>query len=98
MPAQAMTGMDSILALQSIEEPLTSKKKAVRRGASLLDMLDEIQADLLLGKVSSDSLDGMVSMLSEMRERSMPGLDRLLDDIELRVRVELAKFGRFPAI
>ena len=96
MPTQAMTGMDSILALQAVGEPLTSKKKAVRRGASLLDLLDEIKADLLIGKVSADSLDSMATMLSEMRERSLPGLDSLLNDIELRVRVELAKFGRYP--
>ena len=98
MPAQAMTGIDSILALQAVDEPLTGRKKAVRRGASLLDRLDEVQADLLLGRVSADSLDGMVAMLGELRERTMPGLDGLLDDIELRVRVELAKFGRFPPI
>lgn len=98
MPTQAMTGMDSILALQAVEEPLTSKKKAVRRGASLLDLLDEIKADLLIGRVSADSLDSMATMLSEMRERSLPGLDSLLNDIELRVRVELAKFGRYPPI
>ncbi|MBU1335559.1 MAG: flagellar assembly protein FliX [Devosia sp.] len=95
-PMQAMAGIDSILALQSVEGPLTARKKAVRRGASLLDLLDEIKTDLLIGRVSADSLDGMVAMLSEMRERSLPGLDSLLDDIELRVRVELAKFGRFP--
>jgi hypothetical protein len=35
-------------------------------------------------------------MLDEVRERSLPGLDAVLDDIELRVKVELAKFGRFP--
>lgn len=95
-PMQAMAGIDSILALQSVEEPLTAKKKALRRGASLLDLLDEIKTDLLIGRVNAESLDGMVAMLSEMRERSLPGLDGLLDDIELRVRVELAKFGRFP--
>jgi hypothetical protein len=95
-PMQAMAGIDSILALQSVDGPLTARKKAVRRGASLLDLLDEIKTDLLIGRVNADSLDGMVAMLSEMRERSLPGLDGLLDDIELRVRVELAKFGRFP--
>ncbi|WP_332701501.1 flagellar assembly protein FliX [Devosia sp.] len=95
-PMQAMAGIDSILALQSVDGPLTARKKAVRRGASLLDLLDEIKTDLLIGRVSAASLDGMVAMLTEMRERSLPGLDGLLDDIELRVRVELAKFGRFP--
>ena len=98
MPTQAMTGLDSILALQAVDEPLSGKKKAMRRGASLLDQLDEIKADLLVGRVSPERLDGVVNMLSELRERTMPGLDSLLDDIDLRVRVELAKFGRFPPI
>ena len=98
MPTQAMTGMASILALQAVEEPLTSRKKAVRRGASMLDMLDEIKTDLLIGRVNVDSLDGMAAMLGEMRERTLPGLEGLLIDIELRVRVELAKFGRYPPI
>lgn len=76
---------------------MQGKKKAVRRGQSLLDTLDEIKADLLVGRVSFERLDQLSTMLSEVRERSLPGLDAVLDDIELRVRVELAKFGRFPA-
>lgn len=97
VPMQAAAGIDAILALQAVEGPLTGRKKAVRRGASLLDMLDEIKSDLLIGRISPDRLDHLAGMLSEARERSLPGLDALLDDIELRVRVELAKFGRFPA-
>lgn len=96
VPMQAAAGIDAILALQAVEGPLTGRKKAVRRGASLLDMLDDIKTDLLIGKVSADRLDQLATTLSEVRERSLPGLDALLDDIELRVRVELAKFGRFP--
>lgn len=97
VPMQAAAGIDAILALQAVDGPLTGRKKAMRRGASLLDMLEEIQTDLLVGRISADSLDRMSLLLSEARERSLPGLDALLDDIELRVRVELAKFGRFPA-
>lgn len=97
VPIQAAAGLDAILALQAVDGPLTGRKKAVRRGATLLDMLDDMKTDLLVGRISADKLDGMVTMLSEARERSLPGLDALLDDIELRVRVELAKFGRFPA-
>ena len=97
VPVHAATGIEAILALQTVDEPLTGRKKALRRGASLLDMLDDIKTDLLIGRVSAERLDRMAAMLSEMRERSEPGLDAVLDDIELRVRVELAKFGRFPA-
>lgn len=95
-PAFGLTGLDAILALQAVGGPLEGKKRLVRRGQSLLDMLDDIKADLLVGKVSADRLDQMVTTLGEMRERSQPELDALLDDIELRVRVELAKFGRYP--
>ena len=96
-PAQALTGIDAILALQGADEPLTGRKKAIRRGASLLDSLDDLRTDLLIGRVDPDRLDHLVTILSEARERSLPGLDAVLDDIELRVRVELAKVGRFPA-
>lgn len=96
-PAHAMTGIDAILALQAAGGPLTGRKKAIRRGASLLDSLDEIRTDLLIGRIDADRLDRMTAMLSEARERTIPGLDALLDDIELRVRVELAKVGRYLA-
>ena len=97
VPTQAATGIDAILALQAAEGPLSKRKKAVRRGASLLDDLDEIKTDLLIGRIDAGRLDRMAALLTEARERSLPGLDALLDDIELRVRVELAKFGRYPA-
>ena len=96
-PTAGMTGIDAILALQAVGGPLEGKRKAVRRGQSLLHTLDEIKADLLVGQVSGERLDALVAMLAEFRERSLPDLDAVLDDIELRVRVELAKFGRFPA-
>lgn len=96
-PMAAAADIDAILALQAVEDPAVAKKKrAMRRGASLLDMLDAIKADLLIGRVGADQLDQLMVLLGEVRERSMPGLDAVLDDIELRVRVELAKLGRFP--
>jgi hypothetical protein len=97
-PVAGTTGIDAILALQAVGGPLEGKKKALRRGRTLLDALDEIKADLLIGQVSGERLDALSAMLSEIRERSMPELDAVLDDIELRVRVELAKLGRYPAV
>jgi hypothetical protein len=89
-------GIEALLALQAIEDPILAKKKAIRRGKSLLDTLDDMKADLLVGRVSEGRLNLLMAVIGQARERSEPGLDSLLDDIELRARVELAKFGRFP--
>ena len=97
-PLAATAGIEAILALQAAGGPLEGRKKAVRRGQTLLDTLEEMKADLLLGRVSPDRLDALMSTLGAYRERSLPQLDAVLDKIELRVRVELAKFGRFPPI
>lgn len=96
-PLSALSGLDAILALQAAGGPLEGKRRAVRRGATLLDLLDGMKADVLVGRISADRLDAMVTTLNDIRERSLPGLDAVLDEIELRVRVELAKYGRFPA-
>ena len=91
-----MASMDALLALQAVADPTQGRRKAVKRGRYMLDEMESIKADLLVGQVSADRLDQLVGMIGEQRSRSEPDLDALLDDIELRVRVELAKFGRFP--
>jgi hypothetical protein len=95
-PIAASAGLDALLALQSVEDPLFAKKKAIRRGNALLDTLESIKADLLLGQVSEGRLNQLMLLITQARERNLPELDGVLDDIELRARVELAKFGRFP--
>ena len=96
-PIAQTAGIDALLALQSVEDPLFARRKAVRCGNALLDALEAIKADLLLGQVSEGRLNQLMALIGQARERNLPDLDALLDDIELRARVELAKFGRFPA-
>lgn len=62
----------------------------------LLDALEGIKADLLVGATSVERLGELMTLIGQARERGEPGLDGLLDDIELRARVELAKRGLFP--
>jgi len=95
-PLMAATGIDALLALQSVDDPLLARKKAIRRGTTLLDTLEAMKADLLLGQVSEGRLNHLMAVISSARERNLPEVDGLLDDIELRARVELAKFGRYP--
>lgn len=96
-PVIASSGIDALLALQAVEDPLFAKRKALRRGSNLLDTLEAIKADLLAGRVSEGRLNALMAIVSSARERGLAGLDALLDDIELRARVELAKFGRYPS-
>jgi len=96
-PVVASSGIDALLALQAVEDPLFARRKAIRRGSNLLDTLEAIKADLLAGQVSEGRLNALMAIVTSARERGLAGLDALLDDIELRARVELAKFGRYPS-
>lgn len=96
-PIAQAGSIDSLLALQAVEDPLFAKKKAIRRGNLLLDTLETIKADLLLGQVSEGRLSQLMTLIGQARAKQMPGLEGVLDDIELRARVELAKFGRYPS-
>lgn len=97
-PVAQAAGLDAILALQAVGDFTEGRRKAVKRASTLLDLLEEMKAGLLVGKVTPDRLDAMVSQLGALRDRVDPNLDALIDDIELRVRVELAKLGRFPTL
>lgn len=93
----AATGIEALLALQSVEDPMLARRKAVRRGSALLDALGAAQADLLTGEVGEGRLNLMMALVTQARGQVDPGLAALIDDIELRVRVELAKHGRYPS-
>jgi len=89
-------GMDALLALQEVGEKPDRKSKATRRGHALLDGLELIKTDLLAGHVSEERLEGLANEVSKRESSGDPEVDSVLDEIELRVKVELAKLGRFP--
>jgi hypothetical protein len=95
--AAPSTSLDALLALQSIDDPVLKRRKAIRRGNALLDALEAVKADLLLGRVSEGRLNQLLALISTARDRQDADIDSIVDDIELRARVELAKFGRYPA-
>ncbi len=97
--ATALTDVASLLALQSVPDPEDTrerKRRAVKRGHELLDVLESVKLDLLGGAMPTDRLERLVQILGQRRPSGDDQLDGLVADIELRARVELAKFGRFP--
>ena len=95
-PGAPASSIATLLALQAVEDPLLSRRKSVRQGRSVLDLLDLLKADLLAGQIPPERLDKLVELVSGLRDRSHPGLDAVIDEIDQRARVELAKLGRFP--
>ncbi len=69
----------------------------LRRGEDILDRLDELRHALLMGVVPKERLIQLAQMVprpARPGRRSAPGC--VLDEIELRAEVELAKLSRRP--
>ncbi|MDH3663447.1 MAG: flagellar assembly protein FliX [Alphaproteobacteria bacterium] len=90
-----LAALSSLLAVQEAPDPTVGTKRAVLHGDTLLDELRELQIGLVQGWVSEDSLKSLAHMLDQPRPAiDDPDLNQVLDDIELRAAVELAKFER----
>ncbi len=88
----AVASLDALLALQETYNPLERRRRAVTRAGRMLDMLDEMKLAILDGDVSGDALERLRGAASEARSGTDdPRLEAVLDEIETRAAVELAK-------
>lgn len=88
----AVSTVDALIALQEVDQPLGRRRKAVRRAGRILDELDRLKLGLLAGEVSEGDLRRLTLAVREQREATHePELEALLDQIEARAAVELAK-------
>jgi hypothetical protein len=96
----AVASVDALLAAQAVAGDLEDdvRRRLIRRGEDILDRLDELRHALLLGVVPKDRLIQLAQMVRARRDKvSDPRLAAVLDEIELRAEVELAKLSRRPA-
>ncbi len=93
---KAAAGIDALLALQGIEDPVERRKRSVQRGKRALDVLDALKIGLLSGNFDISTVSRLRDAAAGLKSSSGdPGLDEVLSEIELRVEVELAKAGQF---
>ena len=95
--ASAVTGADAIFAAQTVgeEEEKKLRREQVKRGYSLLEKLEDIRAGLLRGYISKDRIIEISRFVKEQKMEAMDErLNDLIEEIELRVEVELAKLTK----
>jgi hypothetical protein len=91
---RSVGGIEALIALQGIEDPVERRRHAVKRGRLALDVLDELKIGLLGGAFSAATLTRLQAAAAHLKQGSGDSrLDTVLAEIELRVEVEIAKIG-----
>ena len=90
--AVSLGGVGGLLSIQEIPDATARRRQALARGDQLLERLDELRLGLLTGALSRQGLSDLARTVRETRATvDDPRLSGVLDEIELRARVELAK-------
>ena len=90
--AGPVTAVDALLGLQEVPDATTGRSRGIRQASMMLDQLEEIRRGLLLGSIPASKLRALTAVIDQKREDFQdPELAGILDDIELRARIELAK-------
>jgi hypothetical protein len=91
-----MSGANSImgvLGVQEIDDALAQASRGKMRALDILDRLEDLRIELLSGAISRDKLMQLSQVVSARRaEVTDPHLAEVLDEIDLRAQVELAKY------
>jgi len=87
-----IAALDSILMLQGLDDSTQGNSKAFAHGEQLLDLLDSVRDGLLAGGIPRATLNKLAAAVTRRHEVfADPKLQDVLDQIELRAHVELAK-------
>lgn len=90
-----IASVEALIALQESGDALRSgQEEELERAEDLLDRLDRIRVGILTGSVSRGDLMSLVTRLEARRRDGVePRLANLIDEIETRAKVELAKLS-----
>jgi hypothetical protein len=89
-----IAGVDALLMAQAADDPLQGKAKRQmkERATSILDKLNDLKIAMVSGKVTIGHMISIADVVASHRETiTDPELSAILDEIDLRAHVELAK-------
>ena len=87
-----ISSVDAVIGMQEITDDNKDERSAKNRANLILDKLEDIRMGLLLGEIPKSNLEELSKVLKVARENSVDSkLLEIIDDIELRAKIELAK-------
>lgn len=95
--SQAMARVDSLLDVQASEDPAerAARQRMQQRAHSILDELENIRVSLLTGTLTVGQMLNVADIVASHREKiSDPRLVEIMDEIDLRAQVEIAKMRK----
>jgi hypothetical protein len=87
--------VDGLLAAQEVEASGEEERRQARkRGDEILDRLDELRHGLLAGTLTEAQLVALANLVRARRASIIdPKMREIIDEIELRAEVEIAKLS-----
>lgn len=96
---QATSGVNNFLFMQEISDEQAGRHKALQQGKQTIAALEQLHRDLLMGTIPEATLQRLKGVVEKQREGfTDPKLKQMIDEIELRAAVELAKLERVKAL
>lgn len=91
-PVGPVGALDAVVAVQSVDDATTGRRRAARRGKDILDQLDRLRVALLTGQLEAEQIRRLAALVESRRDGvDDPALSAVLEEIDLRAQVELAK-------
>jgi hypothetical protein len=93
----AIARMDALLAAQGVDDPAerASRGRMMLRADDVLDELEGVRRHLLSGTLTVGHMVDIADVVASHREKiADPQLTALLDEIDLRAQIELAKMAK----
>jgi hypothetical protein len=88
----AAAPLEPLVKIQEVDD--RQDRQSRQRGEEILARLEELRLGLLEGRIPRERLDGLVQLCEQQRGKvTDPRLAEILDEIDLRARVELAKLS-----
>lgn len=95
--SQSIAKVDALLAVQGAEDPTerAARRRMRERGDQVLRQLDHLRLGVLTGDLTIGQVIDIADVVASHREKiTDPELTAVLDEIDLRAQIEIAKMRK----